>query len=123
MGLLVAGVKTNAANGATLVSRVVCGALVFENAKLVQFVPGSHLWEHSRLPKMEEAVSAEMEVGEAFLFLGSAVHAGGSNATSQSRTVHGFFFCRAYLRPEARIHTLTVLLHRCFDIIWLSTWR
>ena len=52
---------------------------------------------------MEEAVPAEMEVGEAFLFLASAVHAGGANTTSESRTVHGFFYCRAYLRPEARI--------------------
>ncbi len=79
------------------------GLLVCRKAKLGQFVPGSHLWEHSRLPKMEEAVPAEMEVGEAFLFLGSAVHAGGPNTTSHDRIVHGFFFCRAYLRPEARI--------------------
>lgn len=77
-------------------------SLVCRNAKLAQFVPGSHLWEHARLPKLEEAVPAEMETGEAFLFLASAVHAGGANTTSQSRTVHGFFFCRAYLRPEAR---------------------
>ena len=69
---------------------------------MAQFVPGSHLWKHSRVPKLEEAVSAEMDMGEAFLFLGSTVHAGGANTTSQNRTVHGFFFCRAYLRPEAR---------------------
>lgn len=84
--------------------------LVCKSAKLTQFVPGSHLWEHSRLPKLEEAVPASMEVGEAFLFLGSAVHAGGANTTLQSRTVHGFFFCRAYLRPEARISVLITLL-------------
>ena len=27
----------------------------------------------------------------------------GPNTTSHDRIVHGFFFCRAYLRPEARI--------------------
>ncbi|KAK3172576.1 hypothetical protein OEA41_005900 [Lepraria neglecta] len=51
IGLLVAGVKTRAENGATL------------------FVPGSHLWADSRLPKAEEAVPVEMDVREAFLFL------------------------------------------------------
>lgn len=90
--------------------RVIREILVCKIAKLAQFVPGSHLWEHSRLPKLEEAVSAGMEVGEAFLFLGSAVHAGGANTTLQSRTVHGFFFCRAYLRPEACISVLITLL-------------
>lgn len=41
-----------------------------------------------------------MTPGEAFVFLGSTVHAGGTNLTSQNRTVHGFFFCRSYMRPE-----------------------
>ena len=63
-------------------------------------MPGSHLWAHDRLPKLEEAKAAEMEVGEAFLFLASTVHGGGANMTDASRTVHGFFFCRSYLRPE-----------------------
>ncbi len=47
-------------------------------SKLGQFVPGFHLWEHLRLPKLEQAVSAQIGVGEAFLSLGSAVHAGGA---------------------------------------------
>ncbi|MCJ1230377.1 hypothetical protein MMC12_007050 [Toensbergia leucococca] len=68
IGLLVAGVKTRAENGATL------------------FVPRSHLWADSRLPKAEEAEPVEMDVGEAFLFLASAVHAGGTNTTKDSRT-------------------------------------
>ncbi|KAL8743195.1 MAG: hypothetical protein Q9190_004430 [Brigantiaea leucoxantha] len=88
MGILVAGVRTTRENGATL------------------FVPGSHLWDHSRQPRPEEVVPAELEVGEAFLFLGSAVHAGGANKTSQPRVVHGFFFCRSYLRPEEDQHMM-----------------
>ena len=52
---------------------------------------------------MHEAEPAEMTVGEAFVFLGSTVHAGGANTTDQPRTVHGFFFCRSYLRPEVCI--------------------
>lgn len=41
-----------------------------------------------------------MDVGEAFVALASTVHAGGANTTSRSRPLHGFFFCRSYLRPE-----------------------
>ena len=65
-----------------------------------QFVPSSHLWGHSRRPRGEEAVAAEMEVGEAFMFLGSTVHGGGSNVTHESRPMHSFFYCRSWMRPE-----------------------
>ncbi|KAL8802059.1 MAG: hypothetical protein Q9182_004072 [Xanthomendoza sp. 2 TL-2023] len=67
MGLLVPGVRTRRENGATL------------------FVPASHLWDHSRRPQVQEAVAVEMDVGEAFLFLASTVHAGGANSTSEGR--------------------------------------
>lgn len=69
-------------------------------ADVEQFVKGSHLWDHSRRPKADEVAYAEMSLGEAFIFLGSTVHGGGHNATSKSRTVHGFFYCRSFLRPE-----------------------
>ncbi|KAL9125934.1 MAG: hypothetical protein Q9217_004929 [Psora testacea] len=82
LGLLVPGVDTSAENGATM------------------FVPGSHLWDHSRRPRPEEAIPAVMSVGEAFMFLGSTAHGGGANTTKRSRAVHGFFYCRSYLRPE-----------------------
>ena len=72
-------------------------------ANVLKFVPSSHLWEHSRRPKHGEAVSVEMGVGEAFLFLGSTVHAGGANTTTKPRPMHGFFYCRSYLRPEVRL--------------------
>jgi len=58
----------------------------------------------------DEVIAAEMTVGEAFLFLGSTAHAGGANTTSQSRPVHGFFYCRSYMRPEVRIHVPSTLL-------------
>ncbi|KAL9610235.1 MAG: hypothetical protein Q9167_005057 [Letrouitia subvulpina] len=82
VGLLVPGVKTRKENGATM------------------FIPSSHLWDDSRLPKMEEAVPAEMDMDEAFLFLGSTVHGGGANTMPEPRPVHGFFYCRLYLKPE-----------------------
>ncbi|KAL9613646.1 MAG: hypothetical protein Q9167_001822 [Letrouitia subvulpina] len=86
MGLLVPGVPVTRENGAT------------------QFVPGSHLWGHCRRPREEEVALAEMQTGEAFLFLGSTVHGGGGNKTNASRPVHGFFFCRSWLRPEENQH-------------------
>lgn len=73
-------------------------------------MPGSHLWDHTRRPKTEEVVAAEMTVGEAFLFLGSTVHAGGANRTSQSRPMHGFFYCRSWMRPEVRTLYANTLL-------------
>ena len=100
MGLLVPGVNTTKANGATLVENFL--SRLSPHADGAQFVPGSHLWDHSRRPMTEEVVAAEMTVGEAFLFLGSTVHAGGANTTSQSRPMHGFFYCRSWMRPEVR---------------------
>ncbi|KAL8819804.1 MAG: hypothetical protein Q9223_001841 [Gallowayella weberi] len=86
MGLLVPGVRTTRENGATL------------------FVPASHLWGHSRRPQAQEAVAVEMDVGEAFLFLASTVHAGGANSTLKGRPMHGFFYCRSWMRPEENQH-------------------
>ena len=45
-------------------------------------------------------VSAELDIGEAFLFLGTIVHGGGENSTTSNRPMHAFFFCRSWLRPE-----------------------
>ncbi|CAF9943001.1 MAG: hypothetical protein ALECFALPRED_010419 [Alectoria fallacina] len=73
MGLLVPGVNTTKANGATLVEKFLATLSPYTDG--AQFVPGSHLWDHSRRPK-KDAVAVEMAVGEAFLFLGSTVHAG-----------------------------------------------
>ncbi|KAI4234580.1 MAG: hypothetical protein LQ349_003698 [Xanthoria aureola] len=82
MGIIVAGTETTMRNGATV------------------FIPKSHRWDHSRRPNQDEACYAAMSVGEAFVFLGSTVHGGGTNTTEQSRVVHGFFFCRSWMRPE-----------------------
>ena len=48
----------------------------------------------------EEAAAAAMAVGEAFVFLGSTFHGGGTNTTAKARPVHSFFYCRSYIRPE-----------------------
>lgn len=52
VGCLVAGTRSTKKNGATRV------------------VPGSHLWSPKRIPKVEEAASAEMEAGSAMFWFG-----------------------------------------------------
>ena len=122
MGLLVPGVNTTKANGATLVEDFL--SRLSPHADGAQFVPGSHLWDHSRRPKTEDVVAAEMNVGEAFLFLGSTVHAGGANTTSQSRPMHAFFYCRSWMRPEVRtLHFLHFAAGLLYSMHFLFTAR
>ncbi|EXU96270.1 phytanoyl-CoA dioxygenase [Metarhizium robertsii] len=83
IALLVPGVQTTRANGATL------------------FVPGSHLWGDAREATDDQVRAVEMQPGEAFLFLGSALHGGGANSTQIPRLLHAIFFCRSWVRPEA----------------------
>lgn len=44
-------------------------------------IPGSHLWGLERPPRTSEAVPAELEIGDAFIFLGNLYHGGGANTT------------------------------------------
>lgn len=83
MRFLIPGVETRAENGATLV------------------IPGSHLWGMDRVPKVEDAMCAELALGEALVILGSVYHAGGQNSTTDDkRSLHGLFFCQGFLRSE-----------------------
>jgi len=80
---LIAGVDTTRENGATM------------------FVPGSHRWDDSRQPRVDEICFAEMERGSALIFMGSAYHGGGHNSVpNMHRVVHGLFFVRGTLRTE-----------------------
>ncbi|MCH2172419.1 phytanoyl-CoA dioxygenase family protein [Myxococcota bacterium] len=64
-------------------------------------VPGSHRWPLDRQPETHEIVSVEMPRGSAVYFLGSTIHGGGANSTTdQSR--RGLFtgFVVGWLRTE-----------------------
>jgi len=63
IGCVTAVTKTTKENGATIV------------------IPGSHKWKDDRCPYDHEAVPAELEPGDATIFLGSTYHAGGGNTT------------------------------------------
>ena len=55
--------KTTKENGATVV------------------IPKSHLWGPDRCPLDEEAIPAELEIGDSLIFVGNVYHAGGANIT------------------------------------------
>ncbi|KAF9869585.1 phytanoyl-CoA dioxygenase [Colletotrichum karsti] len=82
IGCVTALTKTTAANGATVV------------------IPGSHLWGPERRPFNSETVPAELEPGDALIFLGNTYHAGGGNITKDEyRETVGIFLCQPTLRP------------------------
>ena len=47
-------------------------------------------------------MAAELQRGEALLFLTSTVHAGGANTTPNPRDMYAIFYCRSWVRPEVR---------------------
>ena len=66
-----------------------------------QVVPGSHLWEPGRQAEPHEIVQAEMVAGSALLYLGTAIHGGGANTTTdQWRRGMFFGFVVGWLRTE-----------------------
>ncbi|KIW99418.1 uncharacterized protein Z518_11406 [Rhinocladiella mackenziei CBS 650.93] len=81
IGCVTALTRTTKANGATIV------------------IPGSHLWKDDRCPYDHEAVPAELEPGDATIFLGSTYHAGGANTTTdESRETVGIFLAKGMYR-------------------------
>lgn len=64
-------------------------------------VPGSHRWERTRTAAPEEQVTVEMPAGSAVVFLGSTLHAGGGNTTTdQWRRGMQVSYALGWLRME-----------------------
>ncbi|KAK2595637.1 hypothetical protein QQS21_006607 [Conoideocrella luteorostrata] len=83
LGCVTALTRTTKENGATIV------------------IPKSHLWGPDRMPFNEEAIPAELEVGDATIFVGNVYHAGGANTTqNDARETIGMFLCKGILRQE-----------------------
>lgn len=87
MGCLIAGSKCTQRNGATAV------------------IPGSHLWDDTRAPKVDECAYAEMEAGSALFTLGSTYHGAGENKCELEeehslRTIFAVFGQRDYYRQD-----------------------
>lgn len=98
LGCLIAATKSTKRNGATNV------------------VPGSHLWPHDRIPNMEDAVSAEMDVGSALFWLGGTYHGGGTNSCEKGeegseRRLYGVFGSPDCFRQEENQYMSLMGLH------------
>ena len=66
-----------------------------------QVVRGSHRWEPDREPISKEIIQAEMKAGSALFYLGSTLHGGGANSTTnQWRRGMFFGFVIEWLRTE-----------------------
>lgn len=63
-------------------------------------VPGSHRWERERVPLEEEIAVAEMAAGSAVIYLGSTLHAGGTNSSNDWRRGVHMSYCLGWLRTE-----------------------
>ncbi|MEM5432808.1 phytanoyl-CoA dioxygenase family protein [Cupriavidus oxalaticus] len=74
-------------------------------------IPGSHKWDDERMPKVEETVSAEMNAGDALLWLGSTYHGGGANVADAPRTGITMPYILAFLRQEEN-HYLSIPIEK-----------
>jgi len=72
--------------------------------------PGSHRWDRARQPSPDELAVAEMRAGSAVVYLGSTIHAGGTNATADvwRRGMH-MSFVVGWLRTEENNYLSTPL--------------
>ncbi|KAM0545393.1 hypothetical protein ACHAPJ_011377 [Fusarium lateritium] len=83
VGYFVAGKKATRENGAT------------------RFIPGSHLWAQTTPPNESLTFYAEMDPGDAFIFLSSCFHGGSANqTTNQERLMYSCFYTKGFLRQE-----------------------
>jgi ectoine hydroxylase-related dioxygenase (phytanoyl-CoA dioxygenase family) len=73
-------------------------------------VPGSHRWEHDRVAEDCEVAVAEMKAGSAVVYLGSAIHGGGPNTTTDNwrRGMH-MSYVVGWLRTEENNYLSTPL--------------
>ena len=87
---VIALVDFTAENGATLVA------------------PGSHRWERDRQATDTDLVPAEMPAGSAVIYLGSTIHGGGANVTTDEfrRGMH-VSYCLGWLRTEENQYLAT----------------
>jgi ectoine hydroxylase-related dioxygenase (phytanoyl-CoA dioxygenase family) len=81
-----------------------------------QVVPGSHRWDAERKARPDEVTQAEMKAGSALFYLGTAIHGGGANTTSdQFRRGMFLGYVVGWLRTEENTF-LTVPLEKVRDM-------
>lgn len=71
--------------------------------------PGSHRWDRERQALDDELAIAEMSAGSAVLYLGSTLHGGGANTSSQWRRGMHLSYVLGWLRTEENHYLATPL--------------
>ncbi|MGH9090864.1 MAG: phytanoyl-CoA dioxygenase family protein [Acidimicrobiales bacterium] len=69
--------------------------------------PGSHRWARERQPVAADLAVAEMPAGSAVLYLGSTIHGGGANSSSQWRRGMHLSYVLGWLRTEENHYLAT----------------
>ncbi len=77
-----------------------------------QVVPGSHCWSDGRKARPGEIARAEMKAGSALIYLGTTIHGGGANLTTNEKR-RGLFlgYVLGWLRTEENMF-LTVPIEK-----------
>lgn len=68
-----------------------------------RIAPGSHLWDRKRRARDDELVAAEAPAGSVILWLGSALHGGGANATNAIRRGVVMSYSVGWLAPAEKL--------------------
>ncbi|CAG9997141.1 unnamed protein product [Clonostachys byssicola] len=85
----------------TGVGYFVAGKKATKDNGVTRFIPGSHLWGQTTPPDESLTFYAEIEAGDAFLFLSSCYHGGSANKTAdQERLMYSCFYTKGFLRQE-----------------------
>ena len=67
-------------------------------------IPGSHLWEQERKPRVEEVVQAAMPAGSVVIHTGGLYHGAGANRSNAPRTGISLQYNYAWLRQELNMY-------------------
>ncbi len=65
-----------------------------------RIAPGSHLWEHDRVPREGEVVATEMPAGSILIYTSGVYHGGGENRSNTVRTGMALQYSLGWLRQE-----------------------
>jgi ectoine hydroxylase-related dioxygenase (phytanoyl-CoA dioxygenase family) len=63
-----------------------------------EIIPGSHLWDESRVPRDDEAVPVIMSAGSVLVLAGNLRHRGGANRSDRPRLAVTPQYCMPWLR-------------------------
>ena len=65
-----------------------------------RIIPGSHRWEHDRMPCEDEIIAAEMPAGSVLIYTCGVLHGGGDNRSDDVRTGLALQYALGWLRQE-----------------------